>query len=100
LIATQSVMVFASALFAIGVTGVLVRRNVVIVLLSIEIMLAAAGLTFVAAGAKWNNPDGQVMFLFILAMAAAEVAVGLAMILELYHKFKTVDIDSASTMRG
>jgi NADH-quinone oxidoreductase subunit K len=99
-ITTQSVMVFASALFAIGVTGVLVRRNVVIVLLSIEIMLAAAGLAFVAAGAKWNNPDGQVMFLFILAMAAAEVAVGLAMILELYRKFKTVNIDVASTMRG
>lgn len=60
----------------------------------------AAGLAFVAAGARWAQADGQVMYLFILSMAAAEVAVGLALVLRLYHHYKTVDADAASRMRG
>ena len=60
----------------------LVRRNLIFMLMSIEIMLNAAGLAFVAAGARWGQADGQVMFLFMLTMAAAEVAVGLALILQ------------------
>ena len=68
-------------LFALGLIGVLVRRNVIFILMSIEVMLNAAGLAFVVAGARWGQPDGQVMFLFILAMAAAEVSVGLALVL-------------------
>ena len=63
-------------LFALGLAGVLVRRNLIFMLMSIEIMLNAAGLAFVVAGARWGQPDGQVMFLFILAMAAAEVVGG------------------------
>jgi len=78
----------------------LVRRNVIFMLMSIEIMLNAAGLAFVVAGAKWQQADGQVMFMFILAMAAAEVAVGLALILQMYHQIKTLDVDAASIMRG
>ena len=66
-------------------SGVLVRRNILFILLSIEIMLNAAGLAFVAAGARWGQPDGQVMFIFILTMAAAEVSVGLALVLQLYQ---------------
>ena len=80
--------------------GLLVRRNVIFQLMSIEIMLNAAGLAFVAAGSRWGQPDGQVMFLFILAMAAAEVAVGLAMVLQLYHRVHSLDSDQASGMRG
>ena len=80
--------------------GLLVRRNVILMFMSIEVMLNAAGLAFVAAGAHWGEPDGQVMFLFILAAAAAEVAVGLALVLEMYHRFKSVDADAASVMRG
>ena len=57
-------------------------------------MLNAAGLAFVVAGSRWGQPDGQVMFLFILAMAAAEVSVGLALVLQLYHRFKTLDADA------
>ena len=72
----------------------LVRRNIIFILLSIEIMLNAAGLAFVVAGARWGQPDGQVMFIFILAMAAAEVSVGLALVLLLYHRFKTLDTDA------
>ena len=90
----------AGLLFMIGLVGVLVRRNVIFILLSIEIMLNAAGLAFVAAGARWHTPDGQVMFLFVLAMAAAEVSVGLALVARLHHQWSTLDADIASTLRG
>lgn len=99
-VATNNVLFLAAILFVLGLAGVLTRRNIIFVLLSIEVMLNAAGLAFVAAGAKWNQPDGQVMFIFILTMAAAEVSVGLALILQLYHKFKTLDVDVANRMRG
>jgi NADH-quinone oxidoreductase subunit K len=68
--------------------------------MSLEVMLNAAGLAFVVAGARWHQSDGQVMFLFILATAAAEVAVGLALVLEIYHRFKSLDVDRLSEMRG
>jgi NADH-quinone oxidoreductase subunit K len=93
-------LLLAGILFALGLAGVLVRRNILFILLSIEIMLNAAGLAFVVAGSRWIQPDGQVMFIFILAMAAAEVSVGLALLLLLYHRFKSLDIDAASRMRG
>jgi NADH-quinone oxidoreductase subunit K len=81
-------------------TGALVRRNVIFMLLGIEIMLNAAGLAFVVAGSRWAQAEGQIMFIFILAMTAAEVSVGLAIVLQLHRLFKTVDSDAASTMRG
>jgi NADH-quinone oxidoreductase subunit K len=90
----------AGILFALGVAGLLVRRNLVFILMSIEIMLNAAGLAFVTAGARWAQADGQVMFIFILAMAASEVSVGLALVLQLYHQNKSLDADEASEMRG
>ena len=90
----------AGILFALGLIGLLVRRNVVFVLMSIEIMLNAAGLAFVAAGARWGQADGQVVFIFILAMAAAEVSVGLALVLRLYHLYQSLDTDAASEMKG
>jgi NADH-quinone oxidoreductase subunit K len=69
-------------------------------LLGIEIMLNAAGLAFVVAGSRWAQAEGQIMFIFILAMTAAEVSVGLAIVLQLHRLFKTVDSDAAGTMRG
>ena len=72
-------LVLAGVLFALGLAGLLMRRNLIFILMSIEIMLNAAGVAFVAAGSRWGQPDGQIMFLFILAMAASEVAVGLAL---------------------
>jgi NADH-quinone oxidoreductase subunit K len=68
--------------------------------MSIEVMLNAAGLAFIVAGSRWSQPDGQVMFLFILAMAAAEVSVGLAIVLLLYRNLHTLDSDQASSMKG
>ncbi len=93
-------LLVAAILFIMGLVGVLVRRNLVFVLLSIEIMLNAAGLAFVSAGSRWGQADGQVMFIFILAMAAAEVSVGLALVLMIHHQFKSLDSDEASEMRG
>jgi NADH-quinone oxidoreductase subunit K len=93
-------LALAGVLFLIGLIGVLVRRNLIFMLMSIEIMLNAAGLAFVAAGARWSAPDGQIMFLFIVAMAAAEVSVGLALVLQFYHRLKTLDTNAAGTLRG
>ena len=96
----EHALALAGVLFALGLIGVLVRRNIVFLLMSLEIMLNAAGLAFVVAGARWGQPDGQVMFCFVLALAAAEVSVGLALVLALSHRFKTLDVDAASTMQG
>jgi len=93
-------LVLASLLFVLGLVGVLVRRNVLFLLMSVEIMLNAAGLAVVVAGARWQQPDGQALFLFVLAVTAAEVAVALALVLRLFQLRSTVDTDAADTMRG
>lgn len=93
-------MILGGILFALGLAGLLMRRNLLFILVSIEIMLNGAGVAFVAAGSRWGQPDGQIMFLFILAMAASEVSVGLALILRLNRQHNTLDADAASEMRG
>ncbi|MDN5848598.1 MAG: NADH-quinone oxidoreductase subunit NuoK [Nitrococcus sp.] len=93
-------LVLAAVLFALGLICVLVRRNIVFMLMGLEIMLNAAGLAFIAAGARWGSADGQVMFIFILTLAAAEVSVGLALILQMFQRFKTVDVDVLRRMEG
>jgi NADH-quinone oxidoreductase subunit K len=99
-VSMETGLLVAGILFVLGMIGVLVRRDVIFILLSIEVMLNAAGLAFVVAGSHWQQPDGQVMFIFILSMAATEVAVGLALVLLLYRRFKTLDADAAANMRG
>src|SRR5580658_3074555 len=93
-------LILAGILFSLGLTGLLVRRKLIFVLMSLEVMLNAAGLAFVVAGARWHQADGQVMFLFILAVAAAEVAVGLTLVFQIYHRFRSLDVDELSEMRG
>jgi NADH-quinone oxidoreductase subunit K len=93
-------LILAAILFVLGLIGLLVRRNIVFILMSVEIMFNAAGLAFVLAGSRWMQADGQVMFIFILAVAAAEVSVGLALILQIYQRYKTLDADVLSKMRG
>lgn len=99
-ISMMSGMILAGILFIIGLVGVLSRRNIIFILLSIEIMLNACGLAFISAGSSLNQPDGQVMYFFILSVAAAEMAIGLALILNLFHKFKTLDTDKLNQMKG
>jgi NADH-quinone oxidoreductase subunit K len=96
----EHVLILAAALFALGLLGVLVRRNLIFTLLSLEVMLNAAGLAFIAAGSRWAQPDGQVFFLFILATAAAEVAIGLALLLLFNRRRQSLNIDDASELRG
>ncbi len=96
----QDALILAAMLFVLGLIGFLVRRNVFFMLVSIEIMLNAAGLGFVAAASRWGAADGQVMFIFILTLAAAEVSIGLALMLRLFQDFKTLDVDAASELKG
>lgn len=90
----------AAVLFLVGLIGVLIRRNLIFILIAVEVMLNAGGLLFVAGGARWAQPEGQSMFLFILALAASEVAIGLALIIQIHRRNRTVDGDSASKMKG
>jgi NADH-quinone oxidoreductase subunit K len=96
----QYALVLAGVLFSLGLLGILVRRNIVFVLMSIEVMMNAAALAFVAAGSRWGQADGQVMFILILTLAAAEASVGLAMVLQLHRRFRTLDMDAAAEMKG
>ncbi len=93
-------LLVAIILFILGLVGLLIRRNVVFSLMFIEVMLNAAGLAFITGGARWGQADGQVMFLFILAVAAAEVSIGLALVLQIYHWYRTLDTDLISRMKG
>ena len=93
-------LLLAALLFSLGFIGVLIRRNILFVLMSLEIMLNAAGLSFVVAAARWEQADGQIMFLMILTLAAAEVAVGLALIVQLYRRHQTLDMDMLSQLKG
>ena len=90
----------AMVLFTLGLVGLLTRRNILFMLMSVEIMLNSAGLAFIVGSSRWAEADGQLMFIFILSMAAAEVAVGLALILQFYKKFNTLDADAASNLKG
>ena len=90
----------AGLLFVIGLAGVLVRRNILFMLMSLELMMNAAALAFVVAGSRWGQADGQIMFILILTLAACEASVGLAILLQLYRRFHTLDVDAASEMKA
>ena len=96
---SYAVLTVAAILFVLGLFGALTRKNLVFILISIEVMLNAAGLAFVAAGSRWAQTDGQIMFLFVLAMAAAEVSVGLALVLQAHHQYKSLDIDKLKGLK-
>lgn len=100
MIPMHHVLILAAILFALGLAGLLIRRNLIVMLMSVEIMLNASGLAFIAAGSRWNQADGQVMFLLILTLAAAEIGVGLGLVLQIHRRFKTLDVDRLSEMQG
>lgn len=93
-------LILAAILFTLGLTGVMIRRNLLFILLSLEIMINAAALALVVAGSYWQSPDGQVMYIFAISVAAAEASIGLALLLQLYRQRKTLNIDIVSEMRG
>ncbi len=92
-------LVLAALLFTIGAVGVLVRRNVIVMLMCIEIMLNAVNLTFVAFAREGQSMTGQIFVFFVMTVAAAEAAVGLAIIIALFRRRRTTDADDASQMR-
>ena len=96
----EHVLILAGLLFATGLVGVLCRRNIIFLLMSLEVMMNACGLAFIGSAARWGEPDGQIMFMIILALAAAEVAVALGLVIQLVRRFKTVDVDAASELNG
>ena len=93
-------LAFAGALFVLGMSCVLIRRQVLMILIGVEIMLNAASLAFVAASAYWRQPDGQAFVILLMAITAAEVAVALAMVVYLWRRKRTLVADDFNGMRG
>lgn len=93
-------VIISMSLFSIGVLGVLLRRNALILFLSIEMMLNAANVLFVSFSSYWGNETGAVWVFFVLVVAAAEAAVGLAILIQLFRKTKVVDVDQYNTLKG
>lgn len=93
-------IVLSVVIFFMGLLGVLVRKNVFFVLMSIELMLNAANLAFVTFAKVWGDLDGQVMAFFIIAIAAAEACVGLAIVVPFYRRCRSVNVEHAAEMRN
>ena len=93
-------LILAAILFVIGVTGVLMRRNVIIILLSIELMLSAVNINLVAFSHYLKNPAGQVFVFFVMTVAAAEATLGLAIVVALFRNLETVNVDEINQMKG
>lgn len=93
-------MALAAVLFVIGVGGILLRRNALVMFMSIELMLNAVNLTFVAAGRELNVLEGQVAVFFVMVVAAAEVVVGLAIIVAVFRRRQTASVDELAELRG
>ena len=93
-------LALSALLFIIGATGVLVRRNALIIFMSIELMLNAANLAFVALAKQMGDLDGQIFVFFVMTVAAAEVSVGLALIVTIFRTRSSINIDEINTMKG
>lgn len=93
-------MVFAAVLFSMGAAGVLLRRNALVMFMSIELMLNAVNLTFIAAGSELGLIEGQIAALFVMVVAAAEVTIGLAILVAVFRRRSTANVDDLSELRG
>ena len=93
-------VLLATMLFVIGIVGVLIRKNAIIIFMSIELMLNAVNMLLIAFSSYKSDPNGQIFVLFIMAVAAAEVAVGLAIIVMIFRNIKTIDISILNKLRG
>lgn len=93
-------LILAAVLFILGFTCLVIRRNLLFMLIGLEVMINAAALAFVVGGSYWNQPDGQVMYILAISLAAAEASIGLAVLLQLHRQRQDLDIDKVSEMRG
>lgn len=96
----EHVLILSTILFVLGLVCVLARRNLIMILIGIEVMINAVGLTLVGASAFWQNLDGQMMVIFLMAMTSAEVSISLAMVVYLQRRKGSVDVRSFNEMRG
>ena len=92
-------LILSAVLFVIGVAGVLTRRNAIVVFMSVEMMLNAVNLTLVAFSSSFHDPNGQMLVFFVMAVAAAEAAVGLAIVIALFRNKQTINIDEINIMK-
>lgn len=93
-------VILSAVLFVLGVLGVLVRRNAIMIFMSVELMLNAANLALAAFSRQWGNVGGQLIVFFVITIAAAEVAIGLALIVAIFKTKKSIDIDELNSMQG
>ena len=100
MVSTLMYVALSAILFVIGILGVTLRKSALMVFMSVELMLNAANLTLVAFANQWKSVDAQVMVFFVITVAAAEVAVGLALLVMIFKRKKNTDIDLMNTLRG
>ena len=100
MVPTVYYLALSAVLFILGVIGVLVRRNAILIFMSVELMLNAANLAFVAFARLHGEVIGQIFVFFVMTVAAAEVAVGLALIVAIFHTKQSIDVDELSAMKG
>jgi NADH-quinone oxidoreductase subunit K len=92
------ILILSGIIFGLGAVCVIVRKNILLILIGVEIMLNAAGLAFVAGGMRWGMPEGQIFVLFLMTMAASEVSVGLALVVYLFRRRRSANVDSYREM--
>lgn len=97
---TEAYLILSAILFAVGTLGVLLRKNALTIFMSVELMLNAVNLSFVAFARQFGQFDGQIFVFFVMAVAAAEVAIGLAIIVDIFRSRHSVDIDDVSWLKG
>lgn len=100
MVPTTFYVLLSAVLFTLGVVGVLLRRNAIILFMSVELMLNAANLALVAFAHQHADIDGQVLVFFVISVAAAEVAVGLALLVAIFRSKRTTDVDQVNTLKG
>jgi NADH-quinone oxidoreductase subunit K len=100
MVPTSYYVLLSVVLFALGVVGVLTRRNALIVFMSVEMMLNSANLALVAFAQRWQSANGQILVFFVITVAAAEVAVGLALLVTIFYSKKTTDVDEINSLKG
>ena len=100
MILLQHGLILAAILFVLGLSCLLIRRNLLFMLIGLEIMINSAALAFVVAGSYWGQADGQVMYILTISLAAAEASIGLALLLRLHRNRQNLNIDEVSEMRG
>jgi len=100
MVGAEHFLLLSAVLFALGAAGVVIRRNVIVMFMSIELMLNAANLAFVAFAQRLGNVDGQTMVFFVMTVAAAEAAVGLAVFLALFRTRETLNVDEIGLLKG